>query len=74
MSAFTEIYELAKAERENGNKDKYEAYMICIAIMEDEKLERAARMRAEEEERINNALELANMLVELYEKLNDSAN
>ena len=74
MSAFTKVYQLAKEEREKGNKEKYEAYMICIALMEEEKLERAARMKAEEEERINNALELANTLVKLYEKLNDSAN
>ena len=73
MSAFTRVYQLAREEREKGNTEKYEAYMICIAIMEEEKLERAARIRAEEEERIKNALELANTLVELYEKFNNSA-
>ena len=68
MSAFQEIYELAKAERgPKGNKDKYEAYMICLAIMEDESMERARFMKKVEQEKCDASLTLANAIVAAFE-------
>ena len=67
MSAFSEIYELAKEAKAEGNKDKYEAYMICLAIMEDESMERSRFMKKVEQERCDASLALANAIVAAFE-------
>jgi hypothetical protein len=67
MGAFSEIYKLAKEEKNGGNKDKYEAYMICLSIMEEEAMDRARFVKQLEQERLDSSLALANAIVAAYE-------
>lgn len=74
MKLATKISELAREARDRGNTEAYNAYMIALLYIEDYLHEKKEKEKKEQLEREENALELANMLVELYENRPNNTN
>ena len=69
MGVCEKIYGLAKTAAASGRDGAYEAYMMCLSLVENYILQQEAE---EKERRARNALALAEALVELYEGTNNS--
>ena len=65
------VEKLFKLSKEAKTPEVAEAYMIALLHVEDYILAQKEREKKEQIEREENALALANALVELYEKLGD---